>query len=257
MPRKPRAISSTGIYHIILRSVNQQIIFEDNQDYSKFLYVLLDAKKKYDFDIYAYCLMTNHIHLLIKSVKKPSNLMQFISTKFVRWYNCKYERYGHLFQERYYSVPIEEDSHFLNLIYYIHENPVKGGIIRFASEYPWSSCAIYHGKKSELVDIGYAVSVAGSKKTLMDYLRRNQLKEPDCPGIECIYMPHKITVEKATEVLKNLTDYSSPSDIQHLPKYVRNSIILQLHEKNVSNSLISRLCGVTRETVRRIVKLGS
>jgi REP element-mobilizing transposase RayT len=102
MPRKPRIISSTGIYHIVLRSVNQHIIFEEDADFQKFLYLLSDCKMKYDLTIYAYCLMNNHIHLLLKSA--PENLssaFQSLGTKFVRWYNTKYVRTGHLFQERF------------------------------------------------------------------------------------------------------------------------------------------------------------
>ena len=71
MPRKPRIMSSSSIYHIILRSVNQHIIFEDDSDYQKFLFVLSDSVKRYDIQIYAYCLMDNHAHLLIHASSEP------------------------------------------------------------------------------------------------------------------------------------------------------------------------------------------
>ena len=102
MPRKPRIFSSTGIYHITLRAINRHIIFEEDADYQKFLFILSDCKTKYDIDIFAYCLMDNHIHLLLYS--EPDNLPSFfqsLGTRFVRWYNNKYSRCGHLFQIRY------------------------------------------------------------------------------------------------------------------------------------------------------------
>ena len=110
MPRKPRIMSSTGIYHIILRSVNQHIIFEEDSDYQKFLFVLSECVKKYDSQIYAYCLMDNHVHILIHSSQDDlASFFQSLGSKFVRWYNNKYSRSGHLFQDRYYSVAIEND----------------------------------------------------------------------------------------------------------------------------------------------------
>ena len=138
MPRKPRILSSTGIYHVILRSINQHIIFEEDYDYQKFLYILSDCAKKYDVTIYAYCLMDNHVHLLISS--SPGNLgtfFQSLGTRFVRWYNTKYSRSGHLFQDRFHSVAIENEISFLSVLVYIHNNPVKANVIRYPSEYRW------------------------------------------------------------------------------------------------------------------------
>ena len=129
MPRKARIISSTGIYHIILRSVNQHIIFEEDSDYQKFLYIMTDCKKKYDIDIYAYCLMDNHVHLIVNA--KPDMMSSFFKSfgaRFVRWYNIKYSRCGHLFQDRYHSRIIETTEYFLKTLIYIHDNPVKANI---------------------------------------------------------------------------------------------------------------------------------
>ena len=142
MPRKPRVISSTGIYHITLRSINQHIIFEEEADFQKFLFILADCKKKIDIDIYAYCLMNNHIHLLLHST--PNNLASFFQSfgsRFVRWYNNKYSRSGHLFQDRFFSVPVETASQYLSTLIYIHNNPVKANICHFPSEYRWSVSA--------------------------------------------------------------------------------------------------------------------
>ena len=106
MSRKPRNMSSSGIYHIILRSVNQHIIFEDDSDYQKFLFVLSDCVKKYDSRIYAYCLMANHFHLLIRErEEKVGETVKRIASSYVYYYNKKYGRDGHLFKERFKSMP--------------------------------------------------------------------------------------------------------------------------------------------------------
>ena len=96
MPRQARKKSSSGIYHIMLRGINQQQIFEDSEDFNKFLQVLKDSKAISEFKIFAYCLMGNHIHLLIQEQKEPiEQIMKRIATRFVYWYNIKYQRVGH------------------------------------------------------------------------------------------------------------------------------------------------------------------
>ena len=176
MPRKPRILSSTGIYHIILRSVNQHIIFEEDSDYQKFLFVLSDCVKKYDVQIYAYCLMDNHIHLLIYSAPDDlSSFFQSLGTRFVRWYNSKYSRSGHLFQERFYSVAVENNNSFLSALVYIHNNPVKANIIRYPSEYCWSSFNAYYGAKNHFVDVSFAYMIAVPKKLCLNIFPKNRL----------------------------------------------------------------------------------
>lgn len=174
MPRKPRIFSPTGIYHIILRSINQHIIFEEDADYQKLLYILSDCKKKYDIDIYAYCLMDNHFHLLIHSSEEQlASFFQSLGTRFVRWYNTKYSRSGHLFQDRYYSIPVTGDQQYLSTLTYIHNNPVKSSLCRFPSEYRWSSYNAFFGQKNPLVDTAFSFAMAGSKDLLLQYFAVN------------------------------------------------------------------------------------
>ena len=102
MPRKARIESKSGIYHIMLRGINRQQIFEDDEDFEKFLWVLKDVKQLSRFKLYGYCLMGNHIHLLLKPENEPLELIfRRIGSKYVYWYNLKYQRTGHLFQDRF------------------------------------------------------------------------------------------------------------------------------------------------------------
>ena len=101
MPRIERRKSSTGIYHIMAREIGQQRIFEQAQDYEHFLYFLLTVKKISGFTLYAYTLMSNHIHLLIKEGDESiSQIFKRLGTRYALWYNWKYERNGHLFQNQ-------------------------------------------------------------------------------------------------------------------------------------------------------------
>lgn len=254
MPRNPRIISSSGIYHIILRSVNQHIIFEEDADYRKFLYILSDCKAKYDTDIYAYCLMDNHVHMLFRS--KPESLSSFfqsLGTRFVRWYNSKYSRCGHLFQERFHSSSIENRSHFLAALVYIHNNPVKANIVRYPSEYRWSSYNAFLGQKNPLINTAYAYGIAGSKDSLLKFFASN-----DTNKIEAYFtndhkkVAHFLTDEQALSIFKETTNLSSASDVGRLPKTMRNQCIRLLYQKNLTQKQISRLMDVSVSTVKRV-----
>ena len=110
----------------MLRGINQQQIFEDGEDYSKFLQVLKDCKAISGFNLFAYCLMGNHIHLLVQEEKEPiEQVMKRLATRFVYWYNIKYQRIGHLFQDRFKSEAIEDDTYYLTVLRYIYQNPQK------------------------------------------------------------------------------------------------------------------------------------
>ena len=254
MPRKSRTLSSTGIYHIVLRSVNKQIIFEEESDYKKFLYILSDYKKNYDIEIYAYCLMDNHIHILLNSA--PDKLSLFflsLETKFVKWYNNKYRRSGHLFQDRFHSIVIEDNDAFLSVLFYIHNNPVKANICKFQTDYRWSSANAYYGQENPIVNTSFAYEIVGIKESLFRYFATQN----DSAGDRFFENDHKerlfyLTDEKALEVYHAVTGLPSTSAADNLPRTLRNNFIRKLRRKGVSSKQVSRLMGVSESTVKRI-----
>ena len=144
MPRSARKKSSTGIYHIMIRGINKQKIFEQPEDYRKLLYQLRDCKEKGEFELYAYCLMPNHIHLLLKEGSEPiADTFRRLGSKYVMWFNTKYSRVGHLFQDRFKSEAVEDGGYFLTVLRYIHFNPVKAKLVQYPGEYPYSSYSAY------------------------------------------------------------------------------------------------------------------
>ena len=147
MPRAAREKSSTGIYHVMLRGINHQIIFEDDEDYQKYLQTLKTYQEKSGYIIYAWCLMGNHLHLLVKEETEDLGIaFKRIGASYVYWYNWKYGRRGHFFQDRFKSEAVEDDSYFLTVIRYIHQNPLKAGIVKDITDYRWSSYGEYIGK---------------------------------------------------------------------------------------------------------------
>ena len=164
MPRTARIKSRTKIYHLMIRGINQQNIFADDEDYKKFIDILATYRKKIEYEIYAYCLMGNHVHLLIKEGKEAlSNTMKRIGTSYVYWYNWQYNRKGPLFQDRFKSEAVLDDAYFLTVLRYIHQNPLKVGLVNHIDSYRWSSYQEYVSK-TKIINVDFALSLFDKEK---------------------------------------------------------------------------------------------
>lgn len=243
MPRQARKKSESGIYHIMLRGINRQQIFEDDEDRQRFLETLENYKDQCGYTIYAYCLMGNHIHLLLKEGKEDLTLVfKRIAGSFVYWYNWKYHRCGHLFQDRFKSEPVEDDGYFLTVLRYIHQNPVKAKICKNAEEYPYSSIREYLTFPA-LTETGFALSML-SKDEFLEYHR--QENEDKCLDIEYQY---RLTDKEAIALILKLGKCRSIGEFQLLDTPKRNSCIQKLHDNGVSIRQISRLTGLSKKIV--------
>lgn len=148
MARKPRVEYPGAFYHVISRGNNKQVIFQDEQDYRVYITRIGKYHEKYKFIIYAFVLMPNHIHLLIETISVPlSKIMQGLQQSYALYFHNKYKSVGHVFQGRYKAIVCERDSYLLELVRYIHLNPVRAGLTRNLNDYPWSSHQTYLGKK--------------------------------------------------------------------------------------------------------------
>ena len=144
MPRQNRILSPTHIYHVMVRGNSGRDIFLDEDDKQKLLKILISKKKENEFILYAYCLMDNHFHLVLKEHKDNiSHIMKRINTTYVVYFNKKYQLDGHLFQNRFKSEIVETDDYLLALIRYVHNNPLKARLVDFPLDYQWSSYSSY------------------------------------------------------------------------------------------------------------------
>jgi putative transposase len=141
MPRPLRILLSDLIYHVLNRGNNRQIVFVDDQDYLHYLEILKRYKERFNFKIFAYCLMTNHIHLLIKTSSGGtiSQIMKAMTIAHTRHYHLKYTSSGHIWQGRFKSPIVSEDEYLLTLMRYIEQNPVRAGIVEHPEKYLYSS----------------------------------------------------------------------------------------------------------------------
>ena len=145
MPRLPRIWFPGALYHVVARGDNREPLFFVEQDYRHYLKLLAAGKPRYGCQYYAYALMTNHVHLMIRTgLTHPlSKLMQSVNTAYTFYMHKRYRRVGHIFQGRYHSVLVDTDSYALELSRYIHLNPVRAGMVSSPEHHPWSSYRAY------------------------------------------------------------------------------------------------------------------
>ncbi|MEA5091617.1 hypothetical protein SDC9_32543 [bioreactor metagenome] len=165
MSRQKRDRSSTGVYHIMLRGINRGDIFLEDDDKAVFLNILLQKKSKGEYALHAYCLMDNHLHLLIEEKEDDiARIMKRIGITYVSYFNKKYQRIGPLFQDRYKSEKVENDGYLLTAMRYIHNNPVAAGLVKNQGAYKWSSYNEYLKQRKSLMvaDTALILGIFGS-----------------------------------------------------------------------------------------------
>ncbi len=250
MPRQARKKSSTDIYHIIMRGINRQIIFHDDEDYLRFLQTMQKYKEKSEYKIYAYCLMNNHVHILLKVDQEPlEQIMRRICGSYVYWYNSKYQRIGNLFQDRFKSEAIENDRYFLTVLRYIHQNPIKAGIVRRIEDYPWSSMGEYISSPNVL-DIDFALGLFHhERRTAVESLYEfcKTINDDVCLGIEDKI---KLSDREAMQIIKRVCQVENSIQLQNLDILTRDKYLKELKDKHrLSIRQIARLTGINRGIV--------
>ncbi|PKR86440.1 transposase [Heyndrickxia camelliae] len=251
MPRKARVKSKTGIYHIMWRGANRQEIFHDDDDWVKFLDILQKYKVKCELTVYAWCLMNNHVHLLIKEGNEDMSItLKRIGVSYVGYYNWKYRTTGHLFQDRFKSECVENNKYLLTVVRYIHQNPVKAGMVSKADEWRWSSCCGYYGKSSypkNMLDSEYILRIfsADTAIALVGFKEFNERKNNDNCLDESVYKK-RISDEEARVEIKKMLGEIEIAQVKSLPKVKRNEILRKVKEiDGLSLRQAARIFGVS------------
>ena len=151
MARKARIHYPGALYHVILRGNARQDIFIDDGDRYRFYLLMQEGIARYRHSIHAFCLMTNHLHLLIQVADIPlSRIMQNLSFRYTRWSNGRQWQSGHLFQGRYKAVLVNGDEYLLELVRYLHLNPVRAGLVKIRLSFPGAVIAPIAARKISL-----------------------------------------------------------------------------------------------------------
>ena len=247
MPRLPRQYSESGFYHVMLRGNGKQIIFEDDADRRFFLKLLREKTEADGVAIIAWCLMSNHVHLLIDDPKGSiSHVMHAVSTAYARHFNDKTGHLGAVFQGRFTSVPIADDNQLLQALRYIHENPAKAGVAA-VSEYPWSSYGEYRGRPG-IANTEIVLDMVGGTNGFLRFCNDGQF------GSYYFRSTSRASDEDALEVLRCTLGGIEPVDIKKMPKEQRNRALQSLRAAGLTVKQMQRLTGIGHNTISRVTK---
>ena len=247
MPRAPRATAESGFYHVILRGNGKQIIFEDDADRRVFLKLLAKRAGDAGAHVLAWCLMENHVHLVLEDPAQTlSEMMQRLSGDYAQRFNRKSGRVGHVFENRFKSCPIENETYLLQAIRYVHDNPENAGICP-APEYPWSSYHEYVGL-SEIADTHLMLDMLGGVDGFIAY------SQPETKRSYRFDRRARVPEGEASEVARLVLGELPAHEVKALPKVARNKALQEMRNMGLSVRQIERLTGVGHGTISRVTQ---
>jgi len=249
MVRIARTKSSTGVYHLIIRGINRQNIFECSEDFEKYLDVLKTVKEISSFKLYGYCLLDNHAHFLIEEGEENlATVFKRLGSRYVMWFNRKYARTGPLFQGRYHSEAIEDDAYLLTALRYILQNPVMAGICKDPGNYRWSSYKDYLGKGQGMTDTAFVLNQLSSDASKQ---RRLFAEFMGVEGGEHTDIDQN-TPDAIKEKMRRICGVASASEFQALDPDKKDEGVRMLRQAGLSIRQIVRLTGMSFHVVRRL-----
>lgn len=250
MARQARQHSQSGVYHVMLRGIDQVQLFYDDDDRQAFLQRLLRLRSDGSFLLYAYALMGNHVHLLLREQADPiSTSVKRLTIGYSHWFNKKYDRQGYLFQGRFKSQPVDDDAFLLAAFRYIHLNPVKIGL----SIDSWTSYRDYL-EASDVIDTDLILSLIAPRvddratRLARFFDATPQLTDPAVLGDTQV---DRSDDARAIDLIKDVGQLDSCPQLAQLDKARRDDIIARLKAAGLTIRQISRLTGINRGIVQK------
>lgn len=252
MPRKKRELSSINVYHIVIKGVDRQIMFEEKSDYEKYLDILSYYKDSLEYELYAYCLMNNHVHLVIYTpVSSLESVFRHINTRYSVWFNMKYNRTGYLLQGRYHSEPINDYYYLFCAIRYVHRNPCNAGIEQFPGcSFKWTSFNEYIKNRPVLVNTDYILNLMGG---IEGFLHFHGAANNDI-FLDIQNIRRRLPDDVAKNIIEEITHCSTVTAFQSLSLSQKEKYINILHSKGISIRQLNRLIGMPIGIIQRILK---
>jgi putative transposase len=156
MPRGPRNLQDGLIYHVLNRGNFKSVVFHNSCDYRGFLKLIEDSKENHTIDMFAYCLMPNHFHFVLRPriAEHLSKGMHWLMNNHIQRYRIIYQSSGHIWQDRFKQFPVQQDKHFLTVLRYVERNPVRANLVPSAKDWPWSSFKLrMKNEPNSIIDI--------------------------------------------------------------------------------------------------------
>ena len=219
---------------------------------------ICNTKEKYQYELYAYCLMTNHVHLILYDKNENlSKVLQSLAISYSSYWNKKYERVGHLFQNRFLSKNVESGEYLKNLCRYIHQNPQKSGIAKM-EEYQWSSYQEYV-KESKIINKKQILLLFNNceKEAVKDFVEfhRANIRQENMNDFMEYEMVGKLNDEQARKYLIEILELKNIQEIATYSVEKRNEYLKKLKGiRGISNVQIARIVGLSEKMIGRAMK---
>ena len=249
MTRHLRKFSNSKIYHIIIKGIDAEDIFYDDMDRNVFLEKIKLTKKEFNYEVYAYCLMTNHVHMVIKVLDEDlSRAVQSLTIRYVSYFNKKYDRKGPFVQNRFNSKNIENQKYFLEVCRYVHRNPEKANLEK-TNKYKWSSYREYIGNE-KIINRKVLLHYFGNNiENFISYTNKVE-SVSEMINIADFELENKLSDDEVIKIILNLFNLNSVTEIISFFKDRKQIKKLNVI-KNIHKNQIARIIRVDRKTVSK------
>ena len=247
MPHTARVKSESTVYHVVVKGSGSQLIFEDSSDRIRFLDQLRETVEAFHVQVHAYCLMSNHVHLLLKDVDDElSAFMKRLNERYAMYFSWKAGRVGNVFQTPYWSEPVKTDEHFLATLRYIHANPEPAMICALA-DYPWSSYRAYLGGAS-FVTTDLALDLLGNVENFKAFSAIGGRFAKPFPRSQ---LQNHLSGDELWNVACNIVERKILISLRSMKPKERQPYLEKLAAAGMSEREICRLSGLGKGTVHR------
>lgn len=249
MPRSTRKRSEADIYHVIVRGEGRQLLFEDEADRRYFMRLLSEAVRNEAAEVLAWCLMSNHVHLLVHaSFDRMPRLMQRLTSGYATYFNKRHDHVGHVFAGRYKSLPIDTDEYLMTLVRYIHFNPVCENLSQ-TCDYSWSSYNDYF-TGAGITSTGFVLDVFGG---IGEFAAFHNI---DADAVELRAklenLGRQLSDEEAYDIAEQVLGRRAIANLGSMEKEERDAGIAALRQSGLTIKQIERFTGVGRGIVERV-----
>ncbi|NLK72082.1 MAG: hypothetical protein GX285_03570 [Clostridiales bacterium] len=252
MARQARAESETGYYHIMTRGINKEKIYESDQEKENLLQYIKEKAQEIACVIVAYCIMDNHMHMIIQAEKHSLiSMMRKVNISYAMYYNQRHKRIGPVVQDRYKSENITDEKYLLGAIRYIHNNPVKANVVERAEDYKWSSIREYQTDEIILVNRQAKEEIMGGFISKSDFKEFHQI-EDDISYLEIKEEAKENKEKRAEKIMESYFEENGITDISNFIK--KDELIMKLIMEGISYRQIADLLSVNLNTIHKVNK---
>lgn len=250
MPRAARKRGGSGFYHVVTKGDGGRVVFEDDSDRVAYLTLLSNHLSESSVKIHAYCLMGNHVHLLLEDKSDELSLfMKAVNEQLAMRFASKARRVGHVLQGRYWSEPIENDRRLLATVRYIHANPETAGICK-TSDYPWSSYGAYMGAPS-FVTTDFVMSLVNSRES---FAKLHESGVKFAIPFRGSSLSHHLGTDELIRIGIEILGRDVFSNLDGIKPDKRTEYLLKLTRAGFSLKEIELVTGLGRSAIRRSLK---